>query len=141
MTNILSFVGGALVGGILAALVLSNKNKAVVNTPKTKVEIFKGELTKTAITDTARKIFSYNENVKEIVLVGDVEKCDLEFKNSILNQVSADVQCAEGFKANFLIAFANDGKIHSICQIVTESVEPVLQQLIDDNNQLVRIAR
>lgn len=141
MTGIISFLGGVVLGGIAAAIVIKNTSKATAKKSKSQIEVFKGDLTLTAVKDFVKKSFSDNPNLIEAVLIGDLRKCDSKFSELVEQTLDANVKVSDGFKVNYLIDFEEGGIVASITQVVSENVDSQLQNLLDSNNQIVRIEK
>lgn len=141
MTGILTFIGGVVVGGIAASVVLKSLSKTKTTKSKTKIEVFKGDLTLTAVKDYAKKSFSDNPRLIEAVLIGNLQKCDSKFSELIEQIIDANVKVSDGFNVNYLIDFEKKGIVSSITQVVSESIDSQLQNLLECNNQIVRIEK
>lgn len=141
MTGVLTFIGGVVLGGIAAAVVLKSLNKSKETKSQSKIEVFKGELSLTSVKDYAKKTFSDNPNLIEAVLIGDLQKCDRKFSELIERILDVNVKVSDGFKVNYLIDFEKDGIVSSITQVISEKVDSQLQNLLESNNQIVRIEK
>jgi hypothetical protein len=141
MTGVLTFIGGVVLGGIAAAVVLKSLNKTDATKSKTKIEVFKGELSLTAVKDYAKKTFSDDPNLIEAVLIGDLQKCDRRFSELVEQTLDANVKVSDGFKVNYLLDFAQGGILTSVTQVVSENIDSQLHNLLESNNQIVRIEK
>jgi len=139
MTGVLTFIGGVVLGGIAAAIVM--KSIRPTSKSKTKIEVFKGDLSLTAVKDYAKKSFSDDPTLIEAVLIGDLQKCDRKFSKLIESILDVKVKVSDGFKTNYLINFKKDGTVLSITQVVSENIDSQLQNLLENNNQIVRIEK
>ena len=119
------------------------KNKffklAAPPTIKTVVEVFKGVLTKQSLIDAVKKEFATIPDLVEGVILGDLKKCDPKM-TSIISEYFVEIK-AQDFVVNYLVLPNSKGSISKITAIICDSVEPSLQEMLNKNQQIVRIQK
>ena len=120
---------------------LKNKffNLVAPPTIKTVVEVFKGSLTKKALIDAVKKEFATESDLVEGVVIGDLRKCDPKM-SSIISKYFIEIKAQE-FVVNYLLLPNSKGTISKITAIICDSVEPSLQEMLNKNQQIVRIQK
>ncbi len=103
------------------------------------VEAFKGALEKEALVAQARILFDEENEIKEVVAVGDLNKADKAFKK-ILDDMMFEIK-AKDFDTSYLVAVNKKGDVSKVIAVITESVSDELTKLFDENQQIVRIQK
>ena len=106
---------------------------------KTVVEVFKGTLTKQALVEAVKKEFAADNNLKEGIVLGDLSKCDPKM-SAIISKDFIEIRTKD-FVVNYLLMANSKGSISMITAIICDSVEPSLQEMLNKNQQIVRIQR
>ena len=106
---------------------------------RTIVEAFKGTLTKGALVDAVKKEFASDPNLTEGVILGDLKKCDPKM-SEIISKDFVEIK-VQDFVVNYLVMVNAKGSINKITAIICDSVEPTLQELLNQNSQIVRIQK
>ncbi len=120
---------------------LKNKffNNVVPPTIKTVVEVSKGTLTKQSLVEAVKKEFATTPDVVEGVILGDLRKCDPKM-SAIISKYFIEIK-AQDFVVNYLVLPNSKGTISKITAIICDSVEPSLQEMLNKNQQIVRIQK
>ena len=120
---------------------LKNKffNNVVPPTIKTVVEVSKGTLTKQSLVEAVKKEFATTPDVVEGVILGDLRKCDPKM-SAIISNYFIEIK-AQDFVVNYLVLPNSKGTISKITAIICDSVEPSLQEMLNKNQQIVRIRK
>lgn len=120
---------------------LKNKffNNVVPPTVKTVVEVSKGTLTKQSLVEAVKKEFATTPDVVEGVILGDLRKCDPKM-SAIISKYFIEIK-AQDFVVNYLVLPNSKGTISKISAIICDSVEPSLQEMLNKNQQIVRIQK
>lgn len=120
---------------------LKNKffNNVVPPTVKTVVEVSKGTLTKQSLVEAVKKEFATTPDVVEGVILGDLRKCDPKM-SAIISKYFIEIK-AQDFVVNYLVLPNSKGTISKITAIICDSVEPSLQEMLNKNQQIVRIQK
>jgi hypothetical protein len=120
---------------------LKNKffNNVVPPTIKTVVEVSKGTLTKQSLVEAVKKEFATTPDVVEGVILGDLRKCDPKM-SAIISKYFIEIK-AQDFVVNYLVLPNSKGTISKITAIICDSIEPSLQEMLNKNQQIVRIRK
>ena len=114
-------------------------NNVVPPTIKTVVEVSKGTLTKQSLVEAVKKEFATTPDVVEGVILGDLRKCDPNM-SAIISKYFIEIK-AQDFVVNYLVLPNSKGTISKITAIICDSVEPSLQEMLNKNQQIVRIQK
>ena len=108
---------------------------------KFEVEAFKGALEIEALKEIAKKEFAAETNLTEVVLLGDLKKADPDFKNILDKNLMFSVKTSEDFVTSYVLCINNDDDLVKITALITEKVSEVLQKILDENKQIIRIKK
>lgn len=111
------------------------------NTTKVFVEVFKGQLEKDAIVDSAKKEFSENENLKEAVFI--TKGASENVWTKAMAKLNFELNVSEDLRQSFLIMFNNDknSTIVKVQVIISESIEESFGQFLANNSYILRILK
>lgn len=108
---------------------------------KFEVEAFKGVLETEALKEIGKKEFSFDSNLIEVVLLGDLKKADPEFKKILDKNLMFSVKTSEDFVTSYVLCINNDGDLVKISALITEKISDDLQTMLDKNQQIIRIQK
>ncbi len=109
--------------------------------PSIKIEVFKGELNKEAFTDTAKKIFSSNDSVAEVILLGDFCKLEDNLIALVKKYLPVEIEVSEEFVNCSILSVDKAGAITQVLIVITEAIESNLIKILEDNKQIVRVTK
>lgn len=105
------------------------------------VEAFKGALETAVLKEIGKKEFAEDAELIEVVLLGDLKKADPEFKKILDKNLMFTVNTSEEFVTSYVLCINNDGDLVKITALITEKVSEELQEMLDKNQQIIRIQK